>query len=138
LFFDFFFLFVSSSDPEDIASFLQLAIQSSCEGLMVKALEVDATYIPNKRNWLKVKKDYLDGCGDSLDLIPIGASFGKGKRTGIFGTFLLATYDEETEEYQTICNLGTGFSDEDLIQHAEFFNQHLLDSKPKYYNVPEG
>ena len=29
--------------------------------------------------------------------------------------------------------IGTGFKDEDLVQHTEFFNQHKLDKPKSYY-----
>lgn len=46
---------------------------------MVKSMGADAPYEPSRRcnSWLKVKKDYIEGLTDSVDLVPIGAFYGK-------------------------------------------------------------
>lgn len=63
-----------------------------------------------------------------MDLVPIGGWLGKGKRHGYYGAFLLACYDEDEEEYQTICKIGTGFKDEDLMSLSATLREHEIEA----------
>ncbi|KAH9607975.1 hypothetical protein KSS87_020687 [Heliosperma pusillum] len=97
----------------EINTFLKDSFQSSCEGIMVKSLDVDAAYIASKRadTWLKVKRDYIDGLGDSFDLVPIGAWHGNGRKAGWYSPFLVACYNPDAEEFESVCRVMSGFSD---------------------------
>ncbi|KAF9167267.1 hypothetical protein DFQ26_005226 [Actinomortierella ambigua] len=132
---------MNSTQIEDIQTFLDQSVANNCEGLMVKIMNGDeATYEPSKRsrNWLKVKKDYLAGVGDSIDLVVIGAYIGKGKRTGVYGGYLLACYDPDREVYQSICKIGTGFSEQDLEDLHKSMKDHVIAEPKSYYLLGEG
>ncbi|KAN0044790.1 hypothetical protein ACTA71_006313 [Dictyostelium dimigraforme] len=127
------------SDVDDIQSYLEEAVEGNCEGLMVKTLKEKSIYEPSRRsyNWLKIKKDYMQGMTDSLDLVPIGAWYGKGKRTGTYGAYLLACYDENNEEFQTLCKIGTGFSDERLTTFTNELKPHLINQPRNQFNISD-
>lgn len=73
--------------------------------------------------------------GDTLDLVPIGAVYGVGKRKGLYGSYLLAAYNSDMEVYETICKIGTGFSDEILQKAYEFFQDKISPTMPKDYRI---
>ncbi|XP_012491347.1 DNA ligase 6 isoform X1 [Gossypium raimondii] len=123
-----------------INSFLEDALQFSCEGIMVKALDTDAGYLPSKRSdtWLKVKRDYVEGLSDSLDLVPIGAWHGNGRKAGWYSPFLMACYNPDTEDFQSVCRVMSGFSDSFYKEMKEFFSgDRILAKKPAYYQTAE-
>ena len=127
----------TSHDVEELSKFLDESVDMGTEGLIVKTL--DDSYEPSKRSshWLKLKKDYLDGVGDTFDLVPIGAWYGKGKRTGVYGSYLLAIWDAENEEYQVITKIGTGFSEELLKDLATSMDHHVIPAPKGYFNCPD-
>ncbi|KAH2317468.1 hypothetical protein KXW18_004000 [Aspergillus fumigatus] len=151
-----------TNDLEEIQNLLDESVKASCEGLMVKMLDTEESgYEPSKRsrNWLKVffidayfypasdsadiyqvKKDYLAGVGDSLDLVVLGAYYGRGKRTSVYGAFLLAAYNSSTQTYETICNIGTGFSEALLEELYKELSPLTIDRPKPFYshsNVPK-
>ncbi|EUC61770.1 DNA ligase, partial [Rhizoctonia solani AG-3 Rhs1AP] len=71
-----------------------------------------ATYEPDKRTsaWLKLKKDYVDGLGDSLDLVPIGGWHGIGRKAGWWSPILLGLWDPRAGEFVGVCKC-MNFSD---------------------------
>ena len=71
------------------------------------------TIEPDKRTfgWCKVKKDYVDG-SDSMDLIPIGAWHGNGRKHKWWSPILLALRNDEDGTLQAVCKCMSGFSDQ--------------------------
>ncbi|EOD10715.1 putative DNA ligase [Emiliania huxleyi CCMP1516] len=80
------------------------------------ASRLDAAYEPSwgtrrSDGWVKCKKDYIDGMGDSLDLVPIGGWRGQGRKKRWVSPWLMATYDAASGTYGSVCRVMSGFSD---------------------------
>ncbi|RDB24765.1 DNA ligase 3 [Hypsizygus marmoreus] len=122
----------SEKGRDAVEQFWERAIGSRCEGLMIKLLDnepttegdknktsktrrkqLPATYEPDKRTsaWLKLKKDYVTGLGDTLDLIPIGAWHGNGRKAQWWSPILLGVWQPESGRVVALCKCMSGFTD---------------------------
>ncbi|KAH9880020.1 hypothetical protein J1614_002045 [Plenodomus biglobosus] len=71
-----------------------------------------STYEPDKRldSWLKVKKDYST-TSETLDLIPIAAFHGSGRKAAWWSPILLAIRNAETGQLEALTKCMSGFTD---------------------------
>lgn len=87
---------------------------------------------------MKLKKDYINSdteISDTLDLVPIAAVYGTGKRTGKFGSYLLASYNSDMQRFETICKIGSGFSDELLEQCYQTLKNYVTKEPDSEYCI---
>ncbi len=105
-----------SSDINEIKRFFNKAIEDGCEGLVAKNIGEGSIYRAGAREflWIKYKRDYKVEIGDTVDLVVVGAFAGKGKRRGTYGALLMAAYNPDKDRFETVCKLGSGFTDEQL------------------------
>lgn len=79
-----------------------------------------ATYEPDKRldSWLKVKKDY-NTSADTLDLIPIAAWHGQGRKAKWWSPILLAVRNPESGSLEAVTKCISGFTDKFYTANKE-------------------
>ena len=98
-----------------------------------------STYEPDKRldSWLKVKKDY-NTSADTIDLIPIAAWHGQGRKAKWWSPILLAVRNPETGSLQAVTKCISGFTDKfyqvNKDKYAEGSNNII--SRPNYIEYP--
>lgn len=94
-----------------------------------------ATYEPDKRldSWLKVKKDY-NTTADTIDLIPIGAWHGNGRKAKWWSPILLACRNPETGSLEAVTKCMSGFTDAFYKANKEKYDEgsNNLISRPGF------
>lgn len=107
---------LEASKPMELEKFFEEAITEGCEGLVVKSTGGDSIYRAGARSWLwvKLKRSYQSKMVEPIDLVVVGAFYGRGKRAGSYGALLMAAFDPGEDIFRTVCKVGSGFTDEDL------------------------
>ena len=95
-----------------------------------------ATYEPDKRldSWLKVKKDYDNTAFDTLDLIPVGAWHGTGRKAAWWSPILLAVRNPDSGALEAVSKCISGFTDKFYKENKEFYAEDgpNVISRPSY------
>ncbi|MEM3506592.1 MAG: ATP-dependent DNA ligase [Candidatus Bathyarchaeia archaeon] len=114
-----------------LEEFFETAVSSGCEGLLAKNISDESIYQAGARGWLwiKYKRSYKSEVADTFDLVIVGAFYGKGKRAGSYGALLMATYNPKEDVFETVCKLGSGFTDEDLANFPDIMKDYIIPHK---------
>jgi DNA ligase-1 len=109
----------SLQDAEDL---FNKSIKEGHEGIMIK--DPHAPYMPGIRGkkMLKFKAE-----PETLDLVVVGGTYGRGKRAHLIGSYLLAARDENNE-LKTLAYAATGLDDKTLLELSEL-TEPLIISK---------
>ncbi|KEZ45336.1 DNA ligase 4 [Scedosporium apiospermum] len=115
---------VVATSPDTIETELRNVIAEGGEGLVLK--NPRSMYRLNSRNddWQKVKPDYMDEFGESLDCVIIGGYYGSGSRGGGLSSFLCGLRVGENEiatganpeKCKSFFKVGGGFKVEDYAE----------------------
>ena len=118
-------------NEEGVESFFQEALRDGCEGLMAKSVAEDSFYRAGARGflWIKYKKEYRSEMTDTVDLVVVGGFAGRGKRKGVYGALLMATYNQTEDVFETVSKLGSGFDDATLAQLPVMLERYRLPEK---------
>ena len=89
-------------NSQQVEKFMASAIEVGCDGLMIKQLT--SAYRAGAREyfWVKLKREYRSELADTLDLVIVGALFGRGRRVGKYGALLLAAYDHKSDMFRSV------------------------------------
>jgi DNA ligase-1 len=102
-------------DPSKVQEFFVEALNAGCEGLMAKSIGDASVYravtglpVDQVQEGVPVGDERHRGPGGGRGLP------WRGRRGGVYGALLMATYDPEEDRFETVSKLGSGFDDAPL------------------------
>jgi DNA ligase-1 len=121
------------NSTEELLDFFNKARDEGFEGIMAKSIKEDSIYQAGNRGykWLKLKSLERGKLKDSIDVVLVGAFYGKGRRTGVLGTYIGAVYDPESDNYIAFTRFFSGIDDELSEKLTIEMEEFTLEKKPK-------
>jgi DNA ligase-1 len=118
---------------EELLDFFHLARDEGTEGIIAKSIKDDSIYQAGNRGFLWIKLKGLEGgkLKDSIDVALVGAFYGKGRRTGVYGTYIGAVYDKENDQFLAFTRIASGWTDEVMEELMEEINAYKVNQKPR-------
>ncbi len=122
------------SKEEDVYDYFEENINKGLEGVVLK--NPNSLYTPGTRNfdWLKLKRDSLKDVVDTIDAVIMGYYKGSGSRAKLgIGGVLVGIYNSNKNKFETICKLGSGFSEEELVDLKASLDLNIINNPDKFY-----
>ena len=114
---------VTKENIEDAQKLFESSIKAGHEGIMIK--DPSAPYMPGIRGkkMLKLKAE-----PETLDLVVVGGTYGRGRRANLIGSYLVAAQDEEGN-LKTIAHTATGLDDATLLELSNKVESLIIEKK---------
>lgn len=107
-------------------------IHRGLEGIVAK--RPDAPYRAGARgyDWVKLKRAYQPRLRDTVDLVVVGYTRGRGKRAALgIGSLLAAVYDPAGDRFRTVARVGSGLSETAWRELRGRLDADALRSRPR-------
>jgi DNA ligase-1 len=120
---------VTMENVEEAEKLFTDSLEQGHEGIMLK--DPQAPYIPGIRGkkMLKYKAE-----PETLDLVVVGGTYGKGKRAHFIGSYLMALQDE-SGDLKTIAHVATGLDDKTLLELSNRMDDVIQEKKGRLIKV---
>ncbi|MEM2138355.1 MAG: ATP-dependent DNA ligase, partial [Candidatus Anstonellaceae archaeon] len=122
---------IYTDDAKKLDEHFASLVGEGLEGIIAKDLSQPYVAGARKFAWIKLKKSYGE-LADTVDAVIVGYYLGKGQRQEFeFGGLLVAVLNDETDEFETIAKIGSGFSEDEMRSFEKMLDEIKVNEKPK-------
>ncbi|KAF8518045.1 DNA ligase 4 [Hysterangium stoloniferum] len=128
---------------KEVRTRMDQIIEDRGEGLILK--HPGGKYTLNGRNvdFIKVKPEYMDNMGETVDVLVVGGNFGSGKRGGGVSTLICAVrddrqddMDEDEPKYSSFVRIGSGLTFADYVWiRAKPWKPWIKEDPPSFFQT---